>query len=67
MKGATIYFGMVTVFMLLVVGIAMYVSGGFQILWDDFGLMGVVGFVVVFLLVSIAFMVSVRRSLKQAM
>ena len=30
MKGGTIYFGMVTGFMLLVVGVAMYVSGGFQ-------------------------------------
>ncbi len=67
MKAGTIYFGMVTVFMLVVVGGAMYVSGAFQILWDNYGLMGVAGFVVVFLLVAMAFMFSVRRSLKQAM
>jgi membrane protein implicated in regulation of membrane protease activity len=67
MKGGTLYFGMVTVFMLLVVGTAMYISGGFQILWDDFGLIGVAGFIVVFLLAAIVFMISVRRSLKRAM
>jgi len=67
MKGGTIYFGMVTVFMLLVVGGAMYVSGGFQILWDDFGLPGVAGFIVVFLLAAMVFIISVRRSLKRAM
>ena len=67
MKGGTIYFGMVTVFMLLVVGAAMYMSGGFQVLWDDFGLPGVAGFIVVFLFAAMVFMTSVRRSLKPAM
>ncbi len=67
MKGGTIYFGMVTGFMLLVVGVAMYASGGFQNLWDDFGLPGVAGFIAVFLLAAMVFMISVRRSLKRAM
>ncbi len=67
MKGGTIYFGMVTVFTLLVVGIAMYVSGGFQMLQENFGPIGVAGFVVVFVLVAGGFMISVRRSLKRAM
>jgi amino acid transporter len=67
MKGGTLYFGIVTVFVLLVVGIAMYVSGGFQMLQENFGSMGVVGFVVVFVLVAVGFMASVRRSLKRAM
>lgn len=67
MKGGTIYFGMVTAFMLLVVGAAMYLSGGFQDLWDDFGLPGVASFIVVFLLAAMVFMISVRRSLKRAM
>ncbi len=39
MKGGTIYFGMVTVFVLLVVGIAMYIFGGFQMLQGNFGSM----------------------------
>ena len=67
MKGGTLYFGIVTVFVLLVVGIAMYVSGGFQMLQENFGSMGVVGFIVVFVLVAVGFMASVRRSLKRAM
>ncbi|MCP4540542.1 MAG: hypothetical protein GY832_25680 [Chloroflexi bacterium] len=67
MKGGTIYFGMVTVFMLAVVGIAMYISGGFQMLQENFGLMGVAGFVVVFILLAVGFMISVRRSLKRSM
>jgi membrane protein implicated in regulation of membrane protease activity len=54
-------------FMLLVVGAAMYISGGFQVLWDDLGLPGVAGFIVVFLLAAMVFMISVRRSLKWAM
>jgi hypothetical protein len=53
--------------MLAVVGIAMYVSGGFQMLWEDFGSLGVVGFVVVFILLAVGFVISVRRSLKRAM
>jgi hypothetical protein len=58
---------MVAVFMLVVVGAAMYLSGGFQVLWDDFGLPGVAGFTVVFLLAAVVFMISVRRSLRRAM
>ena len=61
MKGGMRYFGMVTVFMLLVVGIAMYISGGFQMLWVDSVLIGVAGFIVVFILVTVGFMISVRK------
>ncbi len=39
MKDSTIYFGMVTVFVPFVVGIAMYVSGGFQMPQGNFGSM----------------------------
>ena len=60
MKGGTRYFGMITVFMLLMVGIAMYISGAFQMLWEDFVLIGVGGFIVVFVLVTVGFMISVR-------
>ena len=67
MKGGALYFGIVTVFMLLVVGIAMYVSGGFQMLQENFGSLGVAGFIVVFILLAVGFMISVRRSLKRAM
>jgi len=61
MKGGTIYFGMVAVLMLLVVGTAIYISGGFQILSDDSGLIGVAGYIVVFILVAVGFMISVGR------
>jgi Flp pilus assembly protein TadG len=67
MKGGMLYFGIVTVFMLAVVGTAMYISGGFQMLQEDFGSIGVVGFITVFILASVWFMAMVRRSLKRAM
>ena len=61
MKGSMRYFGMVTVFMLLVVGIAIYNSGGFQMLWVDSVLIGVAGFIVVYILVTLGFLILVRR------
>jgi hypothetical protein len=67
MKGGMIYFGIVTVFMLVVVGIAMYVSDGFQMIQAQYGFMGVVGFITIFILMSVWFMAMVRRSLKKAM
>lgn len=67
MKGGMLYFGIVTVFALVVMGIAMTVSGGFQMLQEEYGLMGVAGFIIVFVLVSVGFMAMVRRSLKRAM
>ncbi|MBN2002229.1 MAG: hypothetical protein JXA21_02630 [Anaerolineae bacterium] len=67
MKSGMLYFGGVTVFMLLVVGVAMTASGGFQMLQKEFGLMGVVGFSALFVLLSVGFMMMVRRSLKRAM
>ncbi len=68
MKGGMIYFGMiVTVFMLAVVETAMYISGGFQMLQENFGLIGVGGFIIVFILATVAFMAMVRRSLERAM
>ena len=60
MKGGKRYFGMVTVFMLLVVGIAVYSSGGFQMLRVDTVLTGVAGSIVVFTLVTVGFVISVR-------
>ena len=67
MKGGMLYFGIVTIFMLAVVGIAMYISGGFQMLQQEFGSIGVAGFIIVFVLLAVWFMAMVRRSLKRAM
>jgi hypothetical protein len=60
MKDGRLYFGMVTVFVLLVVGIAIYNSGGFQMLWVDSVLIGVASLVVVFIIVTVGFLISVR-------
>jgi hypothetical protein len=60
MKGGMRYFGMVTVFTLLVVVIAMYISSGFQMLREDYVLIGLAGLVVVFILVAVGFIISVR-------
>jgi hypothetical protein len=60
MKGSRRYLGMVTVFMLLVVGIAIYNSGGFQMLGLGSVLVGVAGFIVVFMLVAVGLIISVR-------
>jgi len=60
MKGGTLRFGMVTISMLLVVGIAMYISGGFQVLWDSSVLIGVAGSIVGFILVTVGLLISVR-------
>jgi hypothetical protein len=60
MKSGRRYWGMVTVFMLLVVGIAIYNSGGFQMLWVDCVLIGVAGSIVVFMLVTVGLIISVR-------
>ena len=67
MKGGMIYFGAVAVFMLVVVMVAMTVSGGFQMLQESSGLMGVVGFIVLFVVIDVVFIAMVRRSLKRAM
>lgn len=61
MKGGTTYLGMVTASMLLVVGTVTYISGGFQNLLDQFGLIGGAGFVVVFNLVALGFIILVGR------
>ena len=61
MKGGPLYFGMGTVSMLLVVAIAMAISGGFQVLWEDPALTGVAGSIVALLLVPVGFVISVRR------
>jgi len=67
MKGGMIYFGAVAVFVLVVVVVAMTVSGGFQQLQDSFGLIGVVGFIALFVVIDVVFIAMVRRSLKRAM
>jgi NADH:ubiquinone oxidoreductase subunit 6 (subunit J) len=67
MKGGMIYFGAVAVFVLIVVIVAMTISGGFQMLQESFGLMGVVGFVALFVVIDVVFIAMVRRSLKRAM
>ena len=67
MKGGMIYFGLVTVLVLAVMVIAMTVSGGFEMIYQQAGWVGVAGFVLVFVVVSIVFMVMVRRALKRAM
>ena len=61
MKGGTRYLGMVTVSMLLALGIATYVYGGFQMLWEDSVLIGVAGFIFAFVLVAAGFTILVRR------
>ena len=60
MKGGTIRFGTITGLMLLVVGMAIYISGGFQVLWEDFVLIGVAGSIVGFILVIVGLLISVR-------
>jgi len=67
MKGGMLYFGIVTVFALVVMVVAMTVSGGFQMLQESFGLMGVVGFIALFIVIDVVFIAMVRRSLKRAM
>ena len=67
MKGGMIYFGAAAVFMLVVVIVAMTVSGGFQMLQESLGFIGVVGFIALFVVIDVVFMAMVRRSLKRAM
>lgn len=67
MKGGMIYFGAVAVFMLAVVIVAMTVSGGFQMLYESLGLIGVAGFIALFVVIDVVFVAMVRRSLKRAM
>jgi NADH:ubiquinone oxidoreductase subunit 6 (subunit J) len=67
MKGGMIYFGAVAVFMLVVVMVAMAVSGGFQMLQESLGLIGVVGFIALFVVIDVVFIAMVRRSLRRAM
>jgi hypothetical protein len=61
MKGGTRYLGIVTISMLLVVGIAMYIFGGLQILLGNSGVIWVAGPVVAFMLVTVGLLISVRR------
>jgi hypothetical protein len=61
MKGGTRYLGMVTVSILLVLGITTYVSGGFQMPWEDSFLIGVAGFIFAFVLVIAGFTILARR------
>jgi hypothetical protein len=60
MKGGRRYFWMITVFMLLVMGIAIYNSGGLQMLGVDSVLIGIAGFIVVFILATVGLIISVR-------
>lgn len=67
MKGGMIYFTVATVFVLAVVGVAMVVSGGFDMLRDTFGPAGIPVFIAVFVLLAVGFVAMVRRSLQRAM
>lgn len=67
MKGGMIYFGAVAVFMMVVVIVAMTVSGGFQHLYESLGLLGPVGFIALFVVIDVVFIAMVRRSLKKAL
>jgi hypothetical protein len=60
MKGSRLYSGMVAVILLLVVGIAIYNSGGFQMLVVDSVLIGVAGLIVVFILVTAGLIILAR-------
>jgi hypothetical protein len=61
MKGSKCYLGMVMGSMLLVVVVTTtYISGGFQILWEDPILIGIVGSIFMFISVPVGLMVSVR-------
>jgi hypothetical protein len=60
MKGGRLYSGMVAVFVLLVVGMAIYNSGGFPMLGVDSVLIGVAGFIFVFILAAVGLIISVR-------
>jgi hypothetical protein len=52
MKGDTLYLGIVIVFILLVIGILMYAFGSFQRLWGDLDLIGVAGFIVLYIILG---------------
>ena len=52
MKSGTIYFGMVAVLILLVVGIAIYTFGGFQMFLGDLDLVVIAGLVVLYILLG---------------
>lgn len=52
MKRNTPYVGMITVFMLLVIGIALYTFGGVQMLLGDFDLRIIAGLVIVYVLLG---------------
>jgi amino acid transporter len=61
MKSSTPYFGILTVSMLLVMGTVLFMSLGFQIFWDEFGSTAVAGYVVVFILAAVGFMIPIRK------
>ena len=52
MKAGTLYFGMATVFILLVIGIALYTFGGFPVLLGDLDLIVIAGLVVLYILLG---------------
>ena len=52
MKSGTIYFGMVAVLILLVVGIAIYTFGGFQMFLGDLDLIVIAGLVILYILLG---------------
>jgi hypothetical protein len=60
MIGGTLYFWTVTVSVLVAGGIGMCTSGGFQIPWEDFVLIGGAGSAIVVILVAAGFLLSVR-------
>jgi hypothetical protein len=61
MKSSAIDSRMVTVLMLLVAGTTMFISGGYQLLWDDFDSIGAAGFLVLFTPIAAGFGISVRK------
>ena len=61
MKNGTRFLGMVAALVLLVAVTALYISGGFQMLWDEFDLLEGAGFNVVFIPVAAGFAISIRR------
>jgi hypothetical protein len=52
MKSDALYVGMVAVFILLALGIALYAWGSLYALWEDLDLIGVAGCIVLYILLG---------------
>ncbi len=52
MKDGTLYFGMVAVFVLLMLGIAIYTWSNFQAPWGDLDLIGVAGLITLYIVLG---------------